>query len=109
MAAAEGTFYTETPMRAPFRILCAGTLLIGTVAFVGCDKKADTATPSTAAPTTMDSAKQAADTAAGKAADTAKKVGEEVKDAATKAADKTKDAAETAKDKASQALDGLKK
>ena len=99
-------------MRATLRWICAGTLTLGAIAMIGCEKKSETTTgtnSSTGAPTTMDSAKQSMNNAATQASDKAKEIGAEMKQAATTATEKTKDATKSAEDKATQALDSLKK
>jgi hypothetical protein len=98
-------------MRATLRWICAGTLTLGAVAMIGCEKKSETTNTSgsSGTPTTMESAKQSVENAANKATDKAKEMGTEMKQAASQAAEKTKDAAKSAEDKATQAVDSLKK
>src|SRR4051812_10478938 len=106
-----GKFKQETTMRTTLRWLCAGTLTLGAVAMIGCEKpkSENTTTTSTGAPTTMDSAKQSAENAADKAADKSKEMGAEMKSATSQAVEKTKEGAEAAKEKTTQAIDNLKK
>src|SRR6185312_17407715 len=113
----------ESIMRKSTRWLLSGTLLLGSVAFIGCEKE-KTSTETTGSSTTQPSRAEEAGNAAQKAGDEAKKAGAEAKDAAEnmkqnateaankasenaqEAADKARDAANRAKDSANQLLHG---